>query len=99
VEAFCNLGYANLCAWAPAERNWDAIRFAVTAPCEASRDQETNSVRILNLRYICEKANRPADHGELEFDLSGSFWIRPHSDARIQKMAECFLDSYLRRKS
>jgi hypothetical protein len=25
-------------------------------------------------------------------------WIVRHSDARVQKMAECFLESYLRKK-
>jgi hypothetical protein len=56
-------------------------------------------VRILRLTYILERDNRPAGRGDLEFDLSRSAWIRRHEDARIQKMAECFLESYLSKRS
>src|SRR4029077_20703342 len=32
LEAFCNLGYASSCGWAPTQRAWDSVRFAVSAP-------------------------------------------------------------------
>jgi len=35
----------------------------------------------------------------LEFDLSRAIWLQRHEDARIQKMAECFLESYLKKKA
>ena len=57
------------------------------------------SARILLLRYVCERNHRPVEHGDLEFDLSRATWLRRHDDARIQKMAECFLESYLKKKS
>lgn len=104
METFCNLGYASSCGWAPAERRWDAVRFAVAAPAKVSRELNTTSAerssgRILRLNYVCEQANRPADHGELEFDLSTATWLRPHEDGRIQKMAECFVESYLSKRT
>ena len=103
LEAFCNLGYASSCPWAPSDRPSDAVRFAVAAPLNGS----TNSVEgatgalagILRLQFVCEKAHLPAEHGELQIDLRTSTWLRRHDDPRIQKMAECFLESYLRKKS
>ena len=99
LEGFCNLGYAAGCSWAPVERRWDAVRFAVATPVKGPKDRNTDSeehapARILRVIYVYEQANRPAGQGELEFDLSTTTWIRGHEDARIQKMAECFVESY-----
>ena len=55
--------------------------------------------RHLRLLYVCERDHRPVEHGELEFDLAQAAWIRQHQDARIQRMAECFLQSYLKKKA
>jgi hypothetical protein len=101
LEAFCNLGYASSCAWAPPERAWDAVRFSVPAPADSTlKDQEKRSpARVLRLVFVCERDHRPAAHGDLTFDLATAAWIRTHEDPRIQKMAECFLDSYLKKKS
>lgn len=100
LEAFCNLGYASSCAWAPQERAWDAVRFSVSAPADTSgKDKQNRSpaASVLRLIYVCERDHLPVAHGELTFDLVTAAWTRPHEDARIQKMAECFLDSYLQR--
>jgi hypothetical protein len=102
VQAFCNLGYASGCGWAPPERECDAVRFAVSAPADSTGFNKQSSgppARILRLTYVCERDNLPVTHGELQFDLSLAAWLRSHEDARIQKMAECFLDSYLKKKS
>ena len=102
LEAFCNLGYASSCTWAPPQRAWDAVRFAVNAPL-GSRDKSLRSSdaspRVLRLTYVCERGHRPVEHGELEFDIAQATWFKRHSDPRIQKMAECFLESYLKKKS
>jgi len=107
LEAFCNLGYASGCGWSPAERSWDAVRFAVSAPLDAakrkdsrSKGLEANSVHanVLLLRYVCERDHRPVEHGDLEFDVSRAVWQRQHGNPSIQKMAECFLESYLKKK-
>lgn len=87
VRESCNLGYAARCPHLPAERTCDAVRFAV------ARDGED---RIL-LSYVCETGHRPAEHGMLEYEVILSAWIRPHADARIQKMADCYLQSYLQK--
>lgn len=91
LEAFCNLGYASSCAWAPQDRAWDAVRFAVVAP--------SDDKCVLRLRYVCERDHAPGSHGELEFDVARAIWLRSHHDQRVQKMAHCFVESYLRKKT
>lgn len=101
LQAFCNLGCAGSCGWAPAERHWDAVRFAIISPASSSRDTPAPDItpaRILRLTYVYERGNRPAGQGNLEFDLATTTWLRRHDDARIQKMAECFLESYLSKR-
>jgi hypothetical protein len=102
LETFCNLGYAHGCAWAPRERPWDAVRFARCAPGETGDEGERNTsgdTRVIQLRYVCEHDHLPVEHGVLEYDLRLAMWPRPHSDARVQKMAECFLESCLKKRS
>jgi hypothetical protein len=104
LEAFCNLGYASRCSWSPPLRVWDAVRFAVSVPRDSAMPVEARNVgaspaRVLLLRYVCERDYRPVEHGDLEFDLSQAAWVRRHDDARIQKMAECFLESYWKKKA
>jgi hypothetical protein len=103
LEAFCNLGYASNCNWSPPGRVWDAVRFAVSAPRDTASSPEpkilANPARVLLLHYVCERNHRPIEHGDLEFDLSTAIWLRRHEDARVQKMAECFLESYLKKKA
>lgn len=100
LEAFCNLGYAGNCGWAPLQRAWDSVRFAVSAPEGSNREKIGDKFsRTLRLLYVCERDHRPITHGELSFDLITATWARRHDDGRIQKMAECFLDSYLKKKS
>ena len=104
LEAFCNLGYASSCNWAPAQRPWDSVRFAVNAPLgkHALRKVAVTTdepARILRLTYVCERDHRPIEHGELEFDVPTNSWLKPHADARVQKMAGCFLESYLKKKN
>jgi hypothetical protein len=104
LEAFCNLGYASSCEWAPRERTWDAVRFAVAAPSGAGErlgqaSEPDLASRTIRITYVCERSHRPVQHGDLEFDLHSSVWLRRHDDPRVQKMAECFLESYLKKKS
>jgi len=99
LEAFCNLGYAECCAWAPRERAWDAVRFAVTAPGKAAKGAIGDPSQLLRLQFVCERDHRPVASGELEFDLPRGTWLCRHNDARVQKMAECFLESYLKKKA
>ena len=102
LEAFCNLGYADGCTWAPPERAWDAVRFAVCAPTETreggTKQRGSAGNSIISIRYVCEKSHLPVEHGDLEFDVTRAVWLHPHGDPRLQKMAECFLESYLKKK-
>jgi hypothetical protein len=101
VESFCNLGYDSGCGWAPRDRAWDAVRFAVVAPVgmEKRRSQNSNSApRTILLQFACEREHRPVSHGELEYDFARAQWLRWHDNPRVQKMAQCFLDSYLQKK-
>jgi hypothetical protein len=85
----CNLGYAAACPRLPAQRAFDAVRFAVV------RD---GGPRLI-LCFVCEREHRPAGHGTLEYDALLAQWAAPHPDPRIQKLAECYLDSYMTRKA
>jgi len=103
LQAACNLGYASQCGWSPVERIWDAVRFAVSAPASSASNPPGPVAefpqRVLRLIYVCEREHLPVQRGELEFDLAAVAWLRPHGDARIQKMAECFVETYLKKKT
>jgi len=86
---FCNLGYASACSRLPADRSCDAVRFSIARDCGTQ----------LLLCFVRETAHRPAGHGMLEYDLSVGQWISSHPDLRIQMMAECYLQSYLPRRT
>jgi hypothetical protein len=88
VRDLCNLGYAVACSRLPQERDSDSVRFSV------AHDRGSQ----IFLWFIFERAHRPAGHGKLEYDASLQKWTSPHSDPRIQKMAECYLQSYLLRR-
>jgi hypothetical protein len=84
----CNLGYAR-CAWLPAERSCDAVRLLM------GRDRDG----CYAVHYACELAHAPAAHGLLEFDRGQHRWRAPHPNACLQRMADCCLQSYLRRRT
>lgn len=88
LHEFCNMGYAAKCSRLPVDRDCDAVRFSV------ARDQGSR----LQVWFICESAHRPSKHGTLEYDLSHAAWTSSHSDPRIQKMLECYVQSYLQRR-
>ena len=95
LEAFCNLGYADGCTWAPRERVCDSVRFAVTGSEDAKTNADAHTIRLL---YVRERKHRPIEDGVLEFDPEQRAWLRRHSDARVQKMAECYLESWLKKR-
>lgn len=101
LEQFCNLGYAESCGRLPRERVWDAVRFAVCVERQAEREGKGIEIvpnRMIQVEYVCELQHRPKDHGKLEFDGQAMEWVRRHSDIRVQKMAECFLETYLSKR-
>jgi hypothetical protein len=101
LESFCNLGYSAGCSWAPRHRAWDAVRFSVVAPAEAEKlRQQTQHLtqRTILLHYVCERNHLPVVQGRLEYDPAGASWLTHHEYPQEQKMAECFLDSYLQKR-
>ena len=95
LQEFCNLGYAEGCGRLPRERAWDSVRFA--ASTVESGMENGNRTRI-QVHYVCELGHRPAEHGVLEFDPAERRWERSHRDSRVQRMAECFLESYVEKR-
>ena len=87
LREHCNLGYVT-CPNCPPDRIWDSVRFSVI------REREKN----FTLCYVCERNHHPGEHGSLEYDAAIGSWLSEHPDPRIQKMAECYLGSYLDRK-
>jgi hypothetical protein len=85
LRDWCNLGYATGCLRRPKHHSCDAVRFSV------ARDGAAQ----LTILYACESAHRPTGHGTLDYDVASRRWISSHPDARIQKMAECYVQSYL----
>jgi hypothetical protein len=85
----CNLGYATSCPRLPKHRSYDAVRFAVLNDCGEK----------IALQFVLEKMYLPAGHGLLEYSRKLNLWTAPHGEQQIQKMAECFLQSYLDRRN
>jgi hypothetical protein len=89
LKSGCNLGYAKTCSRLPAERHADAVRFAL--------GEERNG--ILHLRFTCEREYLPASHGELLYEAAGGSWRQTHEDPRIQRMAECYVQIQMERRT
>jgi hypothetical protein len=89
LHELCNLGNATACAHLPLERAWDAIRFSVA----------NRSSHQITLWYVCELAHAPVEHGKLSFDCAEGRWLNPHADARVQRLAACYLETYRSRQS
>jgi hypothetical protein len=85
----CNLGYAcGRCPRFPKQAGPDAIRFSVTG------DQNG----VLRIFYVCEQNHSPLEHGTLEYSLGSAAFLKGHSNPLLQKQAQAYVDSYLRRK-
>jgi hypothetical protein len=89
LREFCNLGYAAHCPHLPPTRDWDAVRFSV-----ASAGRE-----LVTFCYVCELGHAPVEYGNLAFDLKLETWVSLHSDSRVQRLAECYLETYRARQS
>ena len=82
------MGYAFSCARLPQARSCDAVRFSVAR----------ESAGQLLIWFVCETAHLPTSHGTLQYDASAGRWLSRHSDTRIQKLAECYVQNYLAKK-
>lgn len=95
LHEFCNLGYAEGCGRLPRDRQWDSVRFAARTACG---DAKAVAGERIQVRYVCERDHLPAEHGMLEFDFAEQRWEKRHRDDRVQRMAECFLASYVEKR-
>ena len=85
----CNVGYARRCDKLPAERVADAVRFAL--------GEERDG--LLKVRFALEREYLPAGHGELVYEVQARSWREQHSSACVQKMAQCYVESQLARRT
>jgi hypothetical protein len=88
LRELCNLGYAAGCPRLPKERAYDAVRFSI------ARDLGEQ----LQVLFVFESKHQPAGHGMLKYNVTHGEWVSPHPEPLIQKMAECYLQSYLLRR-
>jgi len=88
LKTNCNLGYARNCSRLPQEREADAVRFSVL------RDRDGQ----IAIGYVSELNYLPREHGNLQYDSLLARWLSLHPEARLQALAECFLQSYLARR-
>jgi hypothetical protein len=94
LQEFCNLGYAEGCGRLPQERVWDSVRFVARTVSSGGNGAGGR----IQVRYVCELGHRPAEHGMLEFEVASVRCERPHRDRRVQRMAECFLETYMEKR-
>jgi hypothetical protein len=84
----CNLGYAGgQCANFPAGDGPDAVRFAISG----------HSGGRVNISYAIERAHLPFENGLLEFLVDADRFSSGHADARVERQARAYLESYLDR--
>ena len=89
LRDLCNLGYAaQRCSRFPENADADAVRFTV-----ARADQ-----CLIGLYYVAEKNHLPHSHGQLEYSRNAGEFTIPHANANLQRQAEAYLASYLRRQ-
>ena len=84
----CNLGYARGCSRLPGDRTADSVRFAIVR----ERGGE------IEVCYSYERDYLPGEHGSLQFRLTGGAWTASGSETHLTRMAQCFLQSFLRRR-
>jgi hypothetical protein len=88
LRELCNMGYAASCTRLPQERSCDAVRFSVAR----------EHAGMLSIWFVCETAHLPTAYGTLRYNANGREWVSPHSDSQIQKLAECYVRTYLAKK-
>jgi hypothetical protein len=84
----CNLGYARSCEKLPATRQADALRFSLG-------EERGGTVRI---RFAFEREYLPAGSGELVYESATGRLLTEHSDACLQRMAVCYVQSQIKRR-
>jgi len=85
----CNLGYArHSCPRFPAGDGPDAVRFTISS----------HEGDIVGIYYVVERDHHPFAHGPLACSLRTGEWNPSPADDTLQRQAQAYLESYLRRK-
>jgi len=79
----------------PRERVWDSVRFGARTVSGKGNNASAGRIQV---RFVCERGHRPSEHGMLEFDPADARWVERHRDDCVQRMAECFLESYVEKR-
>lgn len=88
LQQLCNFGYAReRCARVPAGGP-DALRFGI------SHDRGG----IVRIYWVMEKDHLPFAHGPLDYSRAEAGFQTAHPDGRVNRQAEAYVSSYLRRK-
>ena len=89
IRRSCNLGYARAtCPRFPAGDGPDAIRFTISS----------HEGDILRIYYVVERDHHPFAHGPLSCSLASGEWTQGPQDDTLQRQAQAYVESYLRRK-
>lgn len=91
LRELCNVGYAKTCPRLPAERDADSVRFMGRSSAVHGAEN------LIAIKYLLELGHAPVADGELRYDVTIAQWQAPHPDERVQKKAQCYLESYLAR--
>jgi len=73
------------------------VGFGTVRGADVPGDKKNFTGGHIQIRYVCERDHRPVEHGTLKFDAVAENWLLRHSDDRVQRMAECFMATYVRR--
>ncbi|MFB3815940.1 MAG: hypothetical protein ACE14L_17690 [Terriglobales bacterium] len=87
LRDWCNLGHAARCPHLPPDRAADSVRFGAALTDDRMR-----------VTFVYERAHRPGETGVLEFDRATRICLAPHEDRCLQRMAECYLKTWLLRR-
>jgi hypothetical protein len=89
LRQHCNLGYArSVCPRFPAGDGPDAVRFTIS-----SHDHD-----IVSIYYVVERDHHPFAHGSIACSASTGQWNTVLPDETLQRQAQAYVESYLRRK-
>jgi hypothetical protein len=83
----CNLGYAK-CPRLPQERQADAVHFSVAADREG----------VVSLHWVLVKNHAVVTFGQVHFERESNRWRNEHSNPNVQRMAQCYLESYFSKR-
>jgi hypothetical protein len=83
----CNLGYSQ-CRRLPEQRQADAAHFSIAS----DRDG------VVSLHWVLVKNHAAESFGQLHFERDANSWREEHSSPTLQRMAQCYLESYLNKR-